>query len=713
MTRGLLAAVLLALCMIFSTLGAHAYPAADRSATAQLGDRTLEPHQIRLHPGRAEAVLLRRSTAGIVGVVHIYIGSGSTARAVAVGIYSDTGNRPGSLLSKGSASSLEVHAWSTIPMAPTQLASGASYWLAVLSEGGTLRYRNRRHGPCLSDLSVEAHLHELPQRWGTSRTRARTHCPILAYLAAAGLAPSLSPSASGLTAAPLQPFLPVVPTPSSPAPARSPEGPTTTTPPSEKSPPPPEEQQPPPPAAPTNMVLPVISGSDVEGETLRASRGTWMGSPTAYAYQWQDCDALGVGCLPVSGATKSSYELTASDVKSTVSVVVSASNAGGRGEAVSKPTKEVVAEPPPSPEEPSLTATHCWNEVETEGAARLEACGYPGPNNTGVEKGVTLTESSEDGGPCHVTLTGNDHYEDKRVKGPGCQIMVVAGSTGVVIKNDEVVDENECVTALCGNAEDIIFESSATPATNTLLSHDFVHGAEKGPAPRTTNNVVQTCIESGSSAAYVAEYVKTEHCSGFKLNSGGTLDNDYCPDNYLIAGEHEECVTDDSSTSNATEAKPLIVENSTIFQPPPSNSGECETENGEIKLKEESGCPGAGMTAAFFPQGEVAPIQEIRLIKDFFDGGAFTIYGGNEDDGITGPFIVRKDRFARCLAATCPKSLTEEAQGGGLQKLIGNTGDGYGYYAESGVYGAAYNLKKEVTTWSENFWDNNRETVAE
>jgi hypothetical protein len=135
---------------------------------------------------------------------------------------------------------------------------------------------------------------------------------------------------------------------------------------------PPPVEPPPPPAAPVNSTPPSVSGSAVEGQTLSASSGTWTGSPTSYAYQWQDCSALGEGCLSVSGATASSYILAASDVGDTVSVVVSASNAGGVGSATSAATATVLAAPPPPVESPSpvesaapfrfFSPTSFWNE---------------------------------------------------------------------------------------------------------------------------------------------------------------------------------------------------------------------------------------------------------------------------------------------------------------------------------------------------------------
>ena len=86
---------------------------------------------------------------------------------------------------------------------------------------------------------------------------------------------------------------------------------------------------PPAPSPPANTVLPAITGTAQQGQTLQSSTGTWK--PDPYAYQWRRCNSSGAGCADIAGATLASYTLVAADVGSTVRSQVTASNAAGAG----------------------------------------------------------------------------------------------------------------------------------------------------------------------------------------------------------------------------------------------------------------------------------------------------------------------------------------------------------------------------------------------
>src|SRR5439155_20976798 len=127
-------------------------------------------------------------------------------------------------------------------------------------------------------------------------------------------------------------------------------------------------------AAPVNTGLPVVSGSAVQGQTLSASTGNWSNNPTGYAYQWRDCDGSGGSCVDIAGATSSSYVLVASDVNSTVRVVVTASNAGGSNTASSAQTAVVQAAPNTGPVN-TVVPEESGTEVQRQGMAASEGGG--------------------------------------------------------------------------------------------------------------------------------------------------------------------------------------------------------------------------------------------------------------------------------------------------------------------------------------------------
>lgn len=105
-------------------------------------------------------------------------------------------------------------------------------------------------------------------------------------------------------------------------------------------------------APPRNTGMPSISGTAALGQTLQLSPGSWANA-TGVTDQWEDCNPAGNACVPVGGATGSTYALTASDVGNTIRVAESATNAGGlTGPVLSAPTAVVAglpSSPPPPP----------------------------------------------------------------------------------------------------------------------------------------------------------------------------------------------------------------------------------------------------------------------------------------------------------------------------------------------------------------------------
>jgi hypothetical protein len=75
---------------------------------------------------------------------------------------------------------------------------------------------------------------------------------------------------------------------------------------------------------------PWIDGdSTAVGNTLTVDTGTWNGSPTSYAYQWQRCAPDYSACTPIAGATSNTYVLQPADLGALVDVTVTATNAFG------------------------------------------------------------------------------------------------------------------------------------------------------------------------------------------------------------------------------------------------------------------------------------------------------------------------------------------------------------------------------------------------
>ncbi len=81
--------------------------------------------------------------------------------------------------------------------------------------------------------------------------------------------------------------------------------------------------------SPKMTEAPQLSGSPIVGARMTVSDDSWSGSPVAYAYRWQDCNASGTECKTIPGANNPNYTPTSGDLGHTLVAQVSATNGGG------------------------------------------------------------------------------------------------------------------------------------------------------------------------------------------------------------------------------------------------------------------------------------------------------------------------------------------------------------------------------------------------
>ena len=97
---------------------------------------------------------------------------------------------------------------------------------------------------------------------------------------------------------------------------------------------------------PVNTVLPAVSGTARDGQTLSSTTGTWTGHASFnYAREWLRCDPDGTACAPIAGATASGYKLTSQDVDHGIRVRIHVSNDDGVRQAESDAVRIAAAAP--------------------------------------------------------------------------------------------------------------------------------------------------------------------------------------------------------------------------------------------------------------------------------------------------------------------------------------------------------------------------------
>jgi hypothetical protein len=147
-----------------------------------LGDQTIEAKVDQNSAGVAEAFQATASASGSLTKLTLYVDAGSTATRILVGVYSDNGGNPGTLLGSGSITTIANGAWNDIPLSGGSVNGGAKYWIAILAPTGTIKYRDRccgGGGTTPSQTNSVRNLSALPATWSVG-TRYND-APLSAY----------------------------------------------------------------------------------------------------------------------------------------------------------------------------------------------------------------------------------------------------------------------------------------------------------------------------------------------------------------------------------------------------------------------------------------------------------------------------------------------------------------------------------------------------
>jgi fibronectin-binding autotransporter adhesin len=205
-------------------------------------------------------------------------------------------------------------------------------------------------------------------------------------------------------------------------------------------------------APPTYTAIPTIEGPTANpfvGDTLRATTGTWTGSPTKYAYQWDRCDAVGDrrNCAPITGATSSTYRVQKADVDHTLRVRVTATNADGSATKDSKGTG-VVADntAPKNTARPQVTGsatvgstltatTGTWTGATTY-SFQWQQCSSGGNNCTDIAGSTGRTygvRSADVGHELRVEVTATNRFGSSKATSPFTDVVSGGSTTTTVV----------------------------------------------------------------------------------------------------------------------------------------------------------------------------------------------------------------------------------------------------------------------------------------
>ncbi len=331
-------------------------------------------------------------------------------------------------------------------------------------------------------------------------------------------------------------------------------------------------------AAPTNTVLPTITGVAGTGHTLTAhsSKSTdWTGGiSSALAYQWQKCDASGTpaSCADIAGATDSTYNVAyPTDLDSTIQVVVTATNHIGSTPATSAQQRiqpapintvvgviqrcinsacsvssDIPAGSAPFTGDKLKVTDGTWQAgTETALAYQWMRCDADGTNCANIDGATTnrytVSKANDLGKTLKVDITGtNDNRDDTNAP---VKTTVTTALTAVVTPAKPAVQiasaVDGAVNSVATSGHDTTYLGgsfdTAGPAAGGAGAEVLTAGSTQGSVVNgagITGGVVKAITSDLTGGYFIGgtfDKVQGQSCVAFAhITSAGALDNTYC-----------------------------------------------------------------------------------------------------------------------------------------------------------------------------------------
>ena len=245
----------------------------------------------------------------------------------------------------------------------------------------------------------------------------------------------------------------------------------------------------------------------------------------------------------------------------------------------------------------------------TNCASAPSNCNYPGPSNTGVPAGTTLTSV-----PAQVSSGSGWSYNATTktvvvsVKGTVLSGLSIAGALQVNASNVTVKNVNVVTNALYG--------IGLTHTTGVTIENSTVSGLNS-----TTGRVAYAIYDVYGDSTGMT--IKTNNISNFRTGiqvSTGLVEGNYIHDPGFVAGDHTNGIYVGGGTQS------LTISGNTIFD----SLGQTDAINLDAPT------PGAS-----------AAVANKTITGNFLAGGSYTIYGGSASGSPTSNIKIQNNRFGQ------------------------------------------------------------------